>query len=62
MTKDPVCGMEIRSGPVAWLLGLSHPRVEEKPIKFQYEGREYVFCSKSCLKEFEAEPAQFLVG
>jgi Cu+-exporting ATPase len=38
VAKDPVCGMF----------------VEEKPesIRYNKDGREYYFCSKQCLNEF----------
>ena len=43
-TKDPVCGMEVT--PDA-----GYSRV--------YQGRQYRFCSRSCLDRFDAEPSRF---
>lgn len=43
--KDPVCGME-----VAPLTGYSRG----------YEGREYRFCSRQCLDQFDAAPARYV--
>ncbi len=43
--KDPVCGMEVES---------------EKGYSERYRGREYRFCSRSCLDKFDANPAEFV--
>ena len=43
--KDPVCGMEVNP---------------ESPIRFTYEGREYLFCSQHCLTKFKEDPGQYL--
>lgn len=43
--KDPVCGMDVPSGQ-----GYSKA----------YEGREYRFCSRQHLDEFEAHPGQYI--
>jgi YHS domain-containing protein len=43
--KDPVCGMEVNP---------------ESPFRTTYGGREYLFCSRHCLDEFQADPARYL--
>jgi YHS domain-containing protein len=43
--KDPVCGMEVK--PDA---GYSE----------KYQNREYRFCSRKCLDQFDANPQQFV--
>lgn len=30
-----------------------------QPVTYVYEGQEYKFCCKSCLKKFEADPAKY---
>lgn len=42
---DPVCGMQIERDDAAGESG--------------FEGRTYYFCSSSCKKEFDADPARF---
>ncbi len=44
---DPVCGMTI------------DPR---SPLRREFRGRSYVFCSESCLAKFNASPDPFLRG
>lgn len=47
--EDPVCGMT--------------PDPEQsraKGLVATYEGREYVFCGKGCLLDFQDEPEKFL--
>lgn len=29
------------------------------PVVYVYEGQEYKFCCKSCLKKFEADPTKY---
>ena len=43
--KDPVCGMDVASGE-----GYSK----------MYKGREYRFCSKEHLDQFDADPARYI--
>jgi YHS domain-containing protein len=45
--KDPVCGMEVEAGQ-----GYSEI----------YEGRQYRFCSRKCLDQFDADPHHFAPG
>ena len=45
VVKDPVCGMGVDPGQ-----GYSR----------MYEGREYRFCSRKCLDQFDAEPQRYL--
>ncbi len=42
---DPVCGMQIEP--------------EQATGKTEYEGQTYWFCSESCRKKFEAQPARY---
>jgi len=42
---DPVCGMSVR---------------EDSPLRFEFNGKTYWFCSSHCLAEFKAEPAKYL--
>jgi YHS domain-containing protein len=44
MARDPICGME----------------VEEKKAagRSEYQGKTYYFCSLSCKKEFDRNPAK----
>ncbi|WP_449462515.1 YHS domain-containing protein [Tardisphaera miroshnichenkoae] len=44
---DPVCGMTVQ---------------ETTPYKSLYRGKVYYFCSQSCKKEFDANPAKYLTG
>ena len=43
--RDPVCGMEV---------------APDSPIRAQYEGQTYAFCSEECRQKFEAQPAAFV--
>jgi YHS domain-containing protein len=45
--KDPVCGMDV------------NPKAADT-AKTQYQGKTYYFCSDSCKKSFEKEPAKYL--
>lgn len=45
MTKDPVCGMQIDPKSAA---GQS-----------QYNGQTYYFCSDSCKRKFDLDPAHY---
>ncbi len=45
LDKDPVCGMKVAA---------------EAPLKHEHAGREYRFCSSSCLKKFQADPESYL--
>jgi len=45
-TTDPVCGMSTDS--------------PESYIFYEYQGETYHFCSEHCLKEFQANPKQYL--
>ena len=42
--KDPVCGMEVEPG-----VGYAK----------MHQGRQYRFCSKKCLDQFDAEPLRY---
>ncbi len=42
---DPVCGMQIEP--------------EKAAAKVEYQGQPYWFCSESCRKKFEAQPARY---
>src|SRR5436190_6772763 len=43
---DPVCGMRVEPARAAG--------------KFDYRGRTYYFCARSCLEKFRAEPERFI--
>jgi Cu+-exporting ATPase len=43
---DPVCGMEVTP--------------EEAAGSYTYQGKEFLFCNKSCLEQFQANPQAFL--
>ncbi|HMC09983.1 MAG TPA: YHS domain-containing protein, partial [Pirellulaceae bacterium] len=43
---DPVCGMRVEPAKAAG--------------KFDYGGRTYYFCARSCLEKFRADPAAYL--
>ena len=45
MVKDPVCKMEVS---------------EESPIKAEYKGSNYYFCSSNCQAEFKINPKKFV--
>jgi Cu+-exporting ATPase len=45
-TLDPVCGMTVDPQDAAG--------------EFQFEGKRYLFCSKSCLDKFQAAPEKYL--
>jgi P-type Cu+ transporter len=47
--EDPVCGMEV-----------DRNKARADGMTFTYEGREYVFCSKACLLEFQENPGTYL--
>ena len=46
--KDPVCGMDVTSGAAAY--------VE------RHQGRQYRFCSRKCLDQFDADPQRYLAA
>ena len=46
-TKDPVCGMDVAPGA-----GYAK----------MHQGREYRFCSKKCLDQFDAEPQRYVAS
>jgi len=43
--RDPVCGMEVS---------------DDAPIRAEYEGNTYFFCSEECHQKFEAQPDAFV--
>jgi trehalose synthase len=43
--RDPVCGMRVH---------------RERGRELEYDGRTYVFCSRSCVEEFARDPERFL--
>src|SRR6476659_4016008 len=43
--KDPVCGMDVPA---------------DSPLRSDFGGRTYVFCSRSCLGRFQQDPGAFL--
>jgi len=45
--KDPVCGMAVQP---------------EEGYTKMHEGRQYRFCSKKCLDQFDAEPQLYAQG
>jgi YHS domain-containing protein len=45
--KDPVCGMEVQPG---------------EGYAKMHQGRQYRFCSKKCLDQFEVEPQRYAQG
>ncbi len=45
--KDPVCGMEVAPGQ-------GYTEI--------HEGREYRFCSRKCLDQFDAEPQRYALA
>jgi Cu+-exporting ATPase len=46
MVRDPVCGMEIKP--------------EEAIATRKLDGKEFYFCSESCIKKFDANPHQYI--
>jgi len=46
MAKDPVCGMEVDEKKAA--------------VKFQHQGKTYVFCAPSCKAKFEKAPEKYV--
>ncbi|MCX6112654.1 MAG: YHS domain-containing protein [Proteobacteria bacterium] len=44
-TKDPVCGMEIKT--------------EEAEAKLDYNGKIYYFCEMGCKAKFEKDPEKY---
>lgn len=44
--KDPVCGMDVEAG---------------KGYAKMHEGRQYRFCSRKCLDQFEVEPQRYAI-
>ncbi len=44
--KDPVCGMDVTPSTAAG--------------SFEYKGKTYYFCAKSCLAKFQADPLKYL--
>jgi YHS domain-containing protein len=47
--EDPVCGMQV--DPEA---------ARAKGLTLTHDGREYAFCGKGCLLDFQDEPAKYL--
>ncbi|MAT15374.1 MAG: copper-translocating P-type ATPase [Planctomyces sp.] len=45
MATDPVCGMHVD---------------DSTDLKTEYEGKNYVFCSRHCLQKFEADPTSYI--
>ncbi len=45
--RDPVCGMEVESG---------------RGYSESFEGKQYRFCSRRCLDQFDANPQQFIAA
>jgi YHS domain-containing protein len=43
--RDPVCGKEVNPG---------------SPFRAIYEGRDFFFCSRHCLAEFQENPKKYL--
>jgi YHS domain-containing protein len=46
-TKDPVCGMNVAAGA-------GYSKI--------HQGRQYRFCSRKCLDQFDAEPKVYVAG
>jgi len=46
LAVDPVCGMDVQADKAA--------------ARMQYEGKLYLFCSKSCQHHFEADPKKYI--
>ena len=47
--EDPVCGMHVDPATA-----------RAKGLAIDFEGREYVFCGKGCLLEFNDDPPRYL--
>ncbi len=47
--KDVVCGMEEDMA-----------KAKEKWVHFKHEGKDYYFCSKTCLEKFKKDPKKYL--
>ncbi len=47
---DPVCGMRVDA-----------EQAREHDLAFEYEGREYLFCSPSCRARFLRQPTDYAV-
>ncbi len=45
MSKDPVCGMEVNQNTAT--------------AKTNYQGREYLFCSQDCKRQFDQDPERY---
>ncbi len=45
MARDPICGMEVTEATAKWSV--------------EYGGKRWFFCCQSCLKKFEANPAEY---
>ena len=43
-SRDPVCGMDV---------------APDSGYSQMYQGREYRFCSRNCLDQFESDPARY---
>jgi Cu+-exporting ATPase len=46
---DPVCGMEV-----------DPEQAHDLGLEAEHAGRRFVFCGKTCLEAFNAEPARYL--
>ncbi|MGG5253421.1 YHS domain-containing protein [Neobacillus sp. SM06] len=45
---DPVCGMEVT--------------VNDSTLRTTFNGKDYYFCAKACLTQFEADPNKYVSG
>jgi len=45
MSKDPVCGMEVKP--------------EKAAARTEHAGQTYYFCSDACLKKFQGNPGAY---
>ena len=43
---DPVCGMDVKAS--------------EAKYKYEYKGKTYHFCSKSCYNSFKKDPSKYI--
>ena len=48
MEKDPVCGMVVDP--------------HKTPIRSNYNGKNYYFCSAGCKSDFDKKPEKFLIS